>query len=116
MTTRRRRFLAGAALSLLLAIGAGAEAAQPCSKSIARDRLDQLRAALMRPESLAAIDSAKADFAADEDFDNLRNARVLAAATLFFKVERHLDAGAVEEACLFLSQGRGLIDEVIARP
>ncbi len=109
---RRWRFLAGAAF-LVLAVQ-GAEAAQVCSESIARDRLAQLKAVLTRPEALAAIDSAKADFAADGRYDNLRNARTLAAAALYFKTERQLDDGAVPEACLLLEQGRRLIDQVVA--
>ncbi|GAB2178075.1 hypothetical protein [Dongia sp. agr-C8] len=111
MTGRRRQFLAGAALLLLSPHGA--EAAQLCSESIARQRLAELQATLMRPEAMAAMDSAKADFAADGDFDNLRNARTLAAARLYFKVEDRLDAGAVPDACLLLEQGRKLIDQVM---
>jgi hypothetical protein len=114
MTVRRRRLLAGAVLPLLLAFAGTAEATQLCSESIARGLLAQLKAALLRPESLAAIDSAKTDFAVDEDYDNLRNARVLAAAKLYFKVESQLDAGEVAEACLLLGQGRSLIDEVVS--
>jgi hypothetical protein len=114
MTLRRRRLLAGAALPLLLAIAGTADATQLCSQSIARQRLAELRAVLTRPDSLAAIDSAKADFAVDQDYDNLRNARVLAAAKLYFKVESQLDAGEVAEACLLLGQGRSLIDAVVS--
>jgi hypothetical protein len=110
----RRPVLAGAAL-LALAVH-GAEAAQLCSESIARERLATLKAALTRPEALAAMDSAKADFAVDGVYDNLQNARILAAAKLYFKVEGQLDAGAVEEACLLLEQGRKLIDEAVAAP
>jgi hypothetical protein len=81
---------------------------------VARARLGQLGAALQRPESMAAMDAAKADFAADQHFDNERDARTLAAAAVYFKVEDHLEAGAVEDACLFLEQADGLINEVVA--
>ena len=99
---------------LLMAINATAHAAQPCDESVARYRLGQLNDALQKPESMAALDAAKADFAADGDFDNERDARVLAAAAVYFKVERHLDAGEVEEACQFLEQADQLISEVVA--
>ncbi|WP_395020284.1 hypothetical protein [Dongia sp.] len=110
--TRRRLLLAGAVLILLFSGSAGAT--QLCSESVARERLAQLRQALTRPEAMAAIDSAKADFAVDGDYDNLRNARVLAAAKLYFKLESQLDAGDVAEACLLLGQGRSLIDGVVS--
>ena len=61
------------------------------------------------------MDAAKADFAADGKFDNEKDARVLAAAAAYFKVEDHLNAGAVDEACQFLQQATRLFDEIIAR-
>ena len=109
---RRRQIMAGAALPLLLA-GTAVQAA-PCSESIARERLGELRKALMRPDSMAAIDAAKKDYAADQHFDNERDARYLAAAAFYFKVERAFQDGDGRQVCLYLEQGQGLIDEVIA--
>ena len=63
---------------------------------------------------MAAMDAAKEDFAADQDFDNEDNAKFLAAAAVYFKAERQLDAGAVEETCQFLDQANGLIKEILA--
>ena len=110
---RRRSVLTGAALLLFLS-GSVAVAEEACTEATARARLSQLDAALQKPESMAALDAAKADFAADGDFDNERDARVLAAAAVYFKVERHLDAGEVEDACQFLEQADKLISEVVA--
>jgi hypothetical protein len=109
---RRRQIMAGAVLPLLLA-GAAAQAV-PCSESTARERLGQLRAALMRPDSMAAIDAAKKDYAADQHFDNEHDARYLAAAAFYFKVERAFQDKDGKQVCLYLEQGRVLIDEVIA--
>jgi hypothetical protein len=111
---RRRQHVAGAVFSFLLTALGTAAHAQTCDESVARTRLGQLGEALQRPESMAAMDAAKADFAADQDFDNESDARILAAAAVYFKVERHLEAGAVEDACLFLEQADGLINEVVA--
>jgi len=113
---RRRLFVAvGAVLSISLISVAGAAIADAsCDETSARARLAALKDALQRPEAMEAIDAAKADFAADQKFDNEHNAKVLAAAAVYFKVERHLDAGAVGDACLFLGQADALINEVVA--
>jgi hypothetical protein len=111
---RRRAIAAGALLSLLLPACAAA-ADSSCDEASARDRLAVLKDALQRPESLAAMDAAKADFAADGKFDNVKDAHVLAAAAVYFKVERELDAGSVDDACAFLAQAKPLIDEVLGR-
>jgi hypothetical protein len=112
---RRRLFHAiGAALSISLISPAGAARAAPCDAAAAKARLATLQQALQRPESLAAMDAAKADFAADQKFDNQHNAKVLAAAAVYIKVKEHLDAGAVGDACLFLGQADALINEVVA--
>jgi hypothetical protein len=110
---RRRRLLLaiGAALSISLASPAGAAS---CDAAAAEARLAALQQALQRPESLAAMDAAKADFAADQKFDNERNAKYLAAAAVYIKAKDHLDAGAVGDACLFLGQADALINEVVA--
>jgi len=114
MPRRRLSIAVGAALSISLVSLSGTAIAVSCDETSARARLAALKDALQRPEALAAMDAAKADFAADQKFDNESNAKVLAAAAVYFKVEDHLDAGAVEEACLFLSQADGLINEVVA--
>ena len=112
---RRRHVVVGAVFGFLLtAPGTAAQAGPDCDESVARYRLGQLGEALQRPESMAAMDAAKADYAADQRFDNERDARYLAAAVAYFKVERQLDAGAVADACLFLEQSDGLINQVIA--
>lgn len=112
---RRRQHIAGAAFSfLVITLGTAAQAAPDCDESVARYRLGQLAEALQRPESMAAMDAAKADYAADQRFDNTRDARYLAAAAVYFKVERQLDAGAVAEACGFLQEADGLINQVLA--
>ncbi len=113
---RRCRLLlaTGAALSLSLASLAGAARASSCDEAAARARLAQLQQALERPESLAAIDAAKADYAADQRFDNTHDAKILAAAAVYIKIERHLDAGAVGDTCRFLGQADALIDAVVA--
>jgi hypothetical protein len=98
---------------MVTAIGTAAHA-QSCDESVARYRLDQLREALQRPESMAAMDAAKADYAADQHFDNERDARYLAAAAVYFKVEGQLEGGAVADACQFLEQADGLINQVLA--
>ncbi len=110
---RRRQIIAGAVLSLVLT-GSVAQAQAVCSQSIARERLGALRKALMRPDSMAAMDAAKKDYAADERFDNEHDARYLAAATFYFKIEREYHDGDIQKLCLHLEQGRGLIDQVIA--
>lgn len=113
---RRRRRTVGAAFSLALVSLAGAALAdQPCDATSARARLDVLKAELQKPDSMAAMDAAKADFAADQDFDNEDNAKFLAAAAVYFKAERELDAGAVEDTCAFLDQANGLINEILAK-
>jgi hypothetical protein len=113
---RCRLFVAAGAafLFLLMELAAAAQAAQPCDKAVARNRLGQLREALQRPESMAAMDAAKADFAQDQDFDNEANAKYLAAAMVYFKIERYLDGGAIAEACQFLAEADGLINQVVA--
>ena len=106
---------AGTVFSIaLMSLSGTAIAAATCDETAARARLAALKEALQRPEALAAIDAAKVDFAADQKFDNEHNAKYLAAAAVYFKVERHLDAGAVGDACLFLGQADGLINEVVA--
>ena len=110
---RRRLFLAVGAVSILTSLVGPADAAS-CDEASARARLAVLKEALQRPESLAAMDAAKVDFAADHEFDNEHNAKVLAAAAVYFKVEDHLDAGAIGDACLFLGQADALIKEVVA--
>ena len=110
---RRRSVLIGAALLLFLSAPV-AFADEACTEATARARLSQLDDALQKPEAMAALDAAKADFAADGDFDNEANAKVLAAAAVYFKVERHLNAGAIEDACAFLDEADGLISEVVA--
>lgn len=113
MGWRRLAFAAGAGFTLIGSAGiAGADGT--CDEASARARLTALSDALQRPDSLAKIDAAKADFAADEHFDNEGNARYLAAAAVYFKAERQLDAGAVGDACLFLGQADKLISQVIA--
>ena len=115
MQRRRRSIAVGAAFLLsLVTLAVPAGAAQPCDESVARYRLGQLKAVLQRPESMAAMDAAKADFAADQKFDDAHNTKILAAAAVYFKVERHLDAGAVGDACQFLEEADGLINEVVA--
>jgi hypothetical protein len=113
---QRRRLLvaAGAVFSIALMSLSNDANAAACDEASARARLATLKTALQRPESLAAIDAAKADFAVDQKFDNEHNAKVLAAAAVYFKAERHLDAGAVGDACLFLGQADALINEVVA--
>ena len=112
---RRRLFAAaGAVLSISLSLAGTVLADASCNESSARARLAALKEALQRPEALAALDAAKVDFATDQKFDNEGNAKYLAAAAVYFKVERHLDAGAIEDACLFLGQADGLINEVLA--
>ncbi len=109
------RLAMGAALAISLPTLAGsARAAGSCDEAAARARLAVLQQALERPESLAAIDAAKADYAADQQFDNEDNAKVLAAAAVYIKAKRHLDAGAVGDACLFLGQADALINEIVA--
>ena len=106
---------AGTVFSIaLMPLSGTAIAAASCDETAARARLAALKDALQRPESLAAIDAAKADFAVDQKFDNEQNAKVLAAAAVYFKVERQLDAGAIGDACLFLGQADALINEVVA--
>lgn len=112
---RRRPLVAGAALSVLLASIGTTARAQDCDESVVHHRLAQLKDALQRPQAMAAIDAAKLDFAQDQDFDNEANARVLAAAAVYFKIEGQIEAGEVEEACLFLDQADRLISETIAR-
>ncbi len=111
---RRCRLLLAIGAALSLTSLAGAARAASCDEAAARARLAQLQQALERPESLAAIDAAKADYAADQRFDNAHNARILAAAAVYIKIERRLDAGAIEDACLFLGQADALINEVVA--
>jgi hypothetical protein len=115
---RRLSWAAGAVsfLSLMALTTTTAQAAQPCDESIARYRLAQLQEALQRPESMARMDAAKMDFLQDQDFDNKQNAKYLAAASVYFKAEDHLNAGAVAEACQFLQQANGLINEILAGP
>ena len=115
MPWRRSLLAIGAILSISLTLSVGtAQAAASCDAEAARARLAALREALQRPESLAAIDAAKQDFAADQKFDNEHNARVLAAAAVYIKVEGQLDDGAVGDACLFLGKADALINEIIA--
>ena len=108
---RRRLWVAVGAASLLLTLPGVARAS--CDEPSARDRLAVLKDVLQRSDSLAAIDAAKADFAADGHFDNPHNARVFAAAMAYFKVERQLDDGRIAEACAFLARAKRLIDEVV---
>lgn len=110
----RRWIATGAVLSILLSASAHGVLGASCDEDSARARLQALKDALQRPEALAAIDAAKADFAADQDFDNVHDAKYLAAAAVYFKAERLLDGGAVSDACLFLGQADKLINEVIA--
>jgi len=109
----RRSVLIGAGLLLILS-GPVARADEACTEATARARLSQLDAALQKPKAIAALEAAKADFAADNDFDNEANAKVLAAAAVYLKVEREIDAGAVDDACAFLQQADALISEVVA--
>jgi hypothetical protein len=97
-----------------MGIAGTAWAADSCDEASARARLQALSDALQRPESLKALDAAKADFAADQHFDNEHDAKYLAAAAAYFKAERLLDAGAIGDACLFLGQADTLIDAIIA--
>jgi hypothetical protein len=113
----RRSFLAiGAALSISVTLSAGAARAADasCDAAAARARLAALKAALQRPDSSAAIDAAKQDFADDQKFDNEHNAKYLAAAAVYIKLEDQLDAGSVGDACRFLGQADALINEIIA--
>lgn len=110
-----REIGAVAILSLLLLSTQAQAQAQDCDESVVRYRLGQLKEALQRPQAMAAIDAAKLDFAQDQDFDNEDNARVLAAAAVYFKLEGQIEAGEVEEACSFLDQADSLISEMLAR-
>ena len=67
-----------------------------------------------RPIAMAAMDRAKMDYAQDQKFDNEHDAKYLAAAAAYFKAERELEGGAVDEACTFLKQADGLINQIIA--
>jgi hypothetical protein len=109
----RHRLLRAAGAVLIIGSAYAAQA-ETCDEASARARLQELSDALQRPESLKALDAAKADFAADQHFDNAHDAKYLAAAAAYFKTERLLDAGAIGDACLFLGQADKLINEVIA--
>jgi hypothetical protein len=111
---QRCRLLLAAGTVFLISFSGPVSAAATCDEVSARARLTALSDALQRPESIQAIDAAKADFAADQHFDNEHDAKYLAAAAVYFKAERQLDGGAIGDACLFLGQADKLINEVIA--
>jgi hypothetical protein len=116
MQWRRSFLVIGAAFSISLTspVSRAQAADASCDAAAARARLAALKEALQRPASSAAIDAAKQDFAADQKFDNEHNAKYLAAAAVYIKLEDQLDAGAVGDACRFLGQADALINEVMA--
>jgi hypothetical protein len=110
---RRRRWLSiGAVLLCLLPARAFADSA--CDESAVRDALERLADALGTPKAQAAMKAARADFAADQQFDNEGDAKYLAAAAIYVKGTDDLEAGAVDDACAMLQNAGKLIRAVIA--
>lgn len=106
MAFRRRRFLC---LS-----PASASADSACDEPAVRDALEHLADALGTPKAQAAMKAARADFAANQQFDNEDDAKYLAAAAIYVKGTDDLAAGDVDDACAMLQNAAKLIRAVIA--
>jgi len=110
---QRRRWISIGAVLLCLA-PASAPADSICDEAAVRDALEHLAQALGTPKAQAAMQAARADFAADQKFDNEDDAKYLAAAAIYVKGSDDLDAGDIDDACRMLQNAGKLIDAVMA--
>src|SRR6185369_9656303 len=109
---RRRRWISiGAAFLCVLSTGALADSV--CDESAVRDAMERLAHALGTPKAQAAIEAARADFAADQKFDNEDDAKYLAAAAIYVKGTDDLAAGDIDDACRMLQNAGKLIRAII---
>jgi hypothetical protein len=110
---RWRRWLSiGAALLFLSPVTVRADSA--CDAPAVHDALEHLADALGTPKAQAAMKAARADYEADQQFDNEDDAKYLAAAAIYVKGTNDLAAGDVDDACAILQNAGKLIRAVIA--
>jgi len=96
--TRMKRCAAACFISALLASPHMALAAS-CDQQSLQANLKEVERNLAKPSVQKQIDAAKADYAADQDFDDIDAALYLDAYALYLDIRNNASAGKIDAAC-----------------
>lgn len=82
----------------------------PCTKEGLGTALQKIEQNLAKPSVQREIEKARADFAADQDFDDIDAALYLEAYALYLDIGRNLEGGAVDDACAKYEERHTMFD------
>lgn len=103
------RLIAFASL-VLLTISPAAVASGACTEQSLRKSLKQIEGNLAKPSVQAQIAKAQADFAPDQDFDDIGPALYLDAYALYADIKRYAGTGAIDAACAKYEESLTMFD------
>jgi hypothetical protein len=87
-----------------------AAADEACNEQSLNATLKKIEGNLAKPSVRKQVEKARADFAADQDFDDIDAALYLDAYALYLDIERNYQGGAIDAACTKYESTRTMFD------